>query len=42
MPYQKKILATTEVNTAAIICARTVSANPVVPVTTFAGDIWIL
>ena len=36
MPYQMKILTTTAVNTAASMRAKTVSANPVIPVTTFA------
>lgn len=40
MPYQKKTLTTTAVSTAASIHAKTVRANPVVPVTTFALDIW--
>ena len=40
MPYQKKTFATIAVNTAASIRAKTVSANPIVPVTTFAVDIW--
>ena len=40
MPYQKKTLTTTAVSTAASVRVKTVSANPVIPVTTFAGDIW--
>ena len=40
MPYQKNTLTTIAVRTAARIRAKTVKANPVIPVTTFARDIW--